>query len=246
MIDLDVLHDVSLQSESENEPRWPVDQAGADRYMQLIEPQLVPVVTPFGHRQACHLAHRVHVVAHVAHMAGMAFVLHVVHVRGMVVGPVVLVTLMAWVRRMVVVAVAHGVVRMALIVGYWRRRAAVVRAVAVIITVPAVLPLRTIARVARRSLLLIVSVGLSWSDRSVGQIPPRHLERMGGMTGLFDHGSHGRLRHRSLDAVQPLRVPRLRGAADDQQVGVGRGARHRPPPPTYLCLHLQPDVRRSR
>lgn len=245
VVDLYVLYDVSLQSESENEPCRPVGQAGADRYVQLIESQLVTVVGPFGHGQACHIAHGMHVVAHVIDVGEMAFVLRVIQVRGVVVGVVVLVALMAGVSRRAAMAVAHGPVRMTLIVGCWRRRAAVVGPVALIVTVPLMLPLRTTARLTRRGPLLVVHFGLARSNRPLGQIPPRHLERVHGVPGLLDHDAHGRVRHRPLDVVQPLRLPRLRDATDDHQVGGGGAPATGHPRRLYLCLHRQPDVRRS-
>ncbi|CAM5514686.1 hypothetical protein SCHAM137S_01734 [Streptomyces chartreusis] len=80
MVHLDALYDVSLEGEAKDESGRPVRQRGTDRHVELVEPQLVSVVGPFGHRQTCHLAHGVHAVTHVVHMVGMVLVIRLVHV----------------------------------------------------------------------------------------------------------------------------------------------------------------------
>ncbi|MFI6436904.1 hypothetical protein [Streptomyces sp. NPDC050759] len=204
-------------------------------------------------------------MTHVIHMAGMALVIHVIHVihaRCMVVGllavmavmavmvAVVAVAAVAGMSRMVAgaVAVVQRVVVMALVVGHPRRRAVMVPAVALIVPVPVVpvVPaVRMAAGLAPRGLLLVGCVGRTRIHRSVREVPPRRVERVRDLPGLLHHNPQSGLRHRPLDAFQPLRVPWLGDTADDQQVGGGRSARYRPSPSTHLRFHGHPDFRRS-
>ncbi|ELS58516.1 hypothetical protein STVIR_0509 [Streptomyces viridochromogenes Tue57] len=243
MVHLDALDDVSLQGETENEPRRPVTQPRTEWQVQLIESQLVSVVGPFGHRQACHLARGVHVVTHVIHMAGMALVIHVVHVRRMVGGLVVSVTLVSGVSGMVAMAVTHGVAVVALAVGGFGRRVVVVRAVIMPVIVYRVLAVRMVARLARPS-GIVCHVGPARTHRPVGQVRAGHVESACDPSALAHHDAHGGLRHRLLDAVQPLRILGRWDATHDQQIRGSRSAHRRPPPPTYLRLDFQPEFRR--
>jgi hypothetical protein len=184
--------------------------------MQLVEPQLVPVVVPFGHRQTCDLAHGVHVVPHVIHMAAMALVILVVHVRSVVRRLLVIVTLVTGVSGMVW-AVAHVVV-IAMILGRLGRRLVVVRTAVVLVAVSLGLAVGMVARPVRRSR----AISRRLSHRLVAQVSPRHVERVYDLAALPEHDAHSGLRHRPFDAVQPRRVLRGRGTTHDKQIGGGR------------------------
>jgi hypothetical protein len=68
VLDLRLLHDITLKCQAKDEPRRPVAEGGAQRNMEHVEPQSVTVVVPLGHRQTgdLHVAHVVALVALVA------------------------------------------------------------------------------------------------------------------------------------------------------------------------------------
>lgn len=231
-IDLGTLDDVTLKLHAQHEPCRPVRKRRPERYVKPVEPQPVPVVSAFGHRQSGYGPHVVGVMA-VVHAAVSAVVLMALAVFVMVVVLAVLaVRSVGFVSAMAVVLVMRAVslrcrgvtVTLVVSVSAWAVSAKVV--VAPALNVPCLMSPLVRGWLQERGMSLVQS-----------------MSRLPGIR--YGHPCFGR-RYAEPHTFRPVVPPYGNGGAgEDDEVGRSGSWDPRPAPARELGLDGQPLTRRT-